>query len=172
VGVALALAKALTAEPPAHVETWLVFTGCEEVGAYGMSAFLDAHAAELEPEAIYLVLEQIGTGFPQLITAEGLIIKRPTQNEVLSLGRQASAVLPEVQLTEKIGEAYSDAMPAIKRGLAALTITGNQATIGEISHWHQLSDTMEHIYLESLQQAFALALEVVLQVDNAISPDS
>jgi len=166
VGVALALADWLTAEPPAHVETWLVFTGCEEVGAYGMSAFLDAHAAELGPETIFLVLEQIGTGNPQLVTAEGLIIKRPVQNGMLSLGRQAGAVLPEIKLTEIVGEAYSDALPAIKRGLAALTITGDQAAIGETSHWHQMSDTMEHIYLESLQQAFALAREVVRQVDS------
>jgi hypothetical protein len=31
---------------------------------------------------------------------------------------------------------------------------------------------MEHIYLESLQQAFSLALELVRQVDNATSPES
>jgi hypothetical protein len=166
VGVALALAEALAAEPPSHVETWLVFTGCEEVGAYGMSAYLEAHAAELGPETLYLVLEQIGTGYPQLVAAEGLIIKRPVQNEVLSLGRQASAVLPEIHVKEQIGGAYSDALPAIKRGLPALTIAGDQAAIGEISHWHQMSDTMDHIYLESLQQAFALALEVVRLVDS------
>jgi hypothetical protein len=161
VGVALALAEKLTAEPPSHTEVWLVFTGCEEVGAYGMFAFLDAHAKELGPETFYLVLEQVGTGRLQLVTAEGLVIKRPVRSEALSLGRQAGAALPEIGLTEKLGEAYSDALPAIKRGLMALTITSAPASIGEVSHWHTLSDTVEHIYPESLQQAFDLALEII-----------
>jgi Peptidase family M28 len=166
VGVALALAEKLAAEPPAHTEVWLVFTGCEEVGAYGMFAFLDAHAEELGAETEYLVLEQVGTGSLQLVTAEGLVIKRPIRSEALLLGRQAGAALPAIGLTEKVGEAYSDALPAIKRGLVAFTITSAPASIGEVSHWHQMSDTVEHIYPETLQQAFDLALEIVQQADR------
>jgi hypothetical protein len=165
VGVALQLAERLSGEPLAHTEIWLVFTGCEEVGAYGMTAFLDQHAEELGADAFYLVLEQVGTGRLQLVTAEGLVIKRPVREEALSFGRKVGAILPELQLTEKVGEAYSDALPAIQRGFLALTITGNPPSVGEPSHWHQLSDTVQYIDPESLQQAFDFSLEIIRQVD-------
>lgn len=167
VGVTLALAHRLAAEPLAHTEVQYVFTGCEEVGAYGMSAYLDRHAGEFNPDTLFLVPEQVGTGRLQMVTAEGLVVKRSTRPEALSLGRQAAAALPELGLTEKLGEAYSDALPAIQRGLAALTITNDPAAIGEVSHWHQMSDTLEHIYPQSLQQAFTLLLEIILQIDQA-----
>jgi Zn-dependent M28 family amino/carboxypeptidase len=163
--VALQLAERLSGEPLAHTEIWLVFTGCEEVGAYGMTAFLDQHAEELGADAFYLVLEQVGTGRLQLVTAEGLVIKRPVREEALSFGRKVGAILPELQLTEKVGEAYSDALPAIQRGFLALTITGNPPSVGEPSHWHQLSDTVQYIDPESLQQAFDFSLEIIRQVD-------
>lgn len=167
VGVTLALAHRLAAEPLAHTEVQFVFTGCEEVGAYGMRAYLDAHAKELGSHTLILVPEQVGTGRLQLVTGEGLVLKRPVRPEALDLGRLAAAALPDLMLTEKLGEAYSDALPAMQRGLTALTITSDPKAIGEESHWHQMSDTLEHIYPDSLKDAYAFILEIILEIDRA-----
>jgi hypothetical protein len=96
VGVALALARRLARQPLARTEVWLALTGCEEVGARGMAAFLDAHAAELGDRAFYLVPDEVGAGRLGYLTADGLVRKHPTHPEALTLARRARAALPEV----------------------------------------------------------------------------
>ncbi|MGC9332912.1 MAG: M28 family peptidase [Anaerolineae bacterium] len=165
VGVVLGLAEQLAREPLNHTDVWLVFTGCEEVAAYGMAAFLDAHAAELG-DAVYVVLDQVGVGRLVYLTADGLILKRKTHPQALGLARQASAALPDVQTTERVGIAYTDAAVATKRGLSALTVVALPPSGDEATHWHQMSDIPNHIDETSLADACAFARQVLHQVDN------
>jgi hypothetical protein len=55
----LALAEKLKAEPLANTEVYLVNTGCEEVGCYGVVDWIKRHANEAR-DADYLVLDNIG----------------------------------------------------------------------------------------------------------------
>jgi len=107
VGVTLALAQQLAEEPPAHTEVWLAFTGCEEAGAHGIVAFLNAHAAELGDDAVYVVLDQVGLGSVTYLTSDGLIIKRRTHPRALKLARGAAAALPDLVTQERAGIAYT-----------------------------------------------------------------
>jgi hypothetical protein len=121
-GVILGLVERLAAEPLAETEVWLAFTGCEEVSAYGMVAFLDAHAAELGDDAVYVILDQVGLGKLMYLTSDGLILKRKTHPFALDLARRADSALPELKVGEQVGIAYTDAAVATKRGLIALTV--------------------------------------------------
>jgi hypothetical protein len=167
VGVALALARRLAQQPLAHTEVWLALTGCEEVGARGMAAFLGAHAAELGDGAFYLILDQVGAGRLGYLTADGMVRKHPTHPEALSLARRARAALPEVQVAERVGIAYTDALVATKRGdvaltLVALPLPGEEAE----THWHQMSDTADRVDPGSLADACAFAWQVLQEVDK------
>jgi len=167
VGAALELGRRLIKEPLARTEVWLVFTGSEEVGAYGMSAFLDAHAAELGERAVYIALEQVGLGGVNYITSEGILIKRPTHPQALALARQAKASLVEFQAGELDGLAYTDVTVATRRGLIALPInTYPRTERGETSHWHQMSDTLDHIDPQALANAQLFAWQVLQTLDQ------
>jgi hypothetical protein len=167
VGVILALAKRLAAEPLAHTEVWLAFTGCEEAAAYGISAFLDAHAAELGDDATYLILDQVGLGRLVVLTADGLILKRRTHPQALDVARQASAALLDKKVDEQVGIAYTDAAVATKRGLIALTVVALPPTgAEEVMHWHQMSDTLEHVDPETLAAAHAFVWQVLQELDR------
>ncbi len=168
VGVTLVLARRLNREPLAHTEVWLAFTGCEEVGAYGMAAFLDAHAQELGSDAVYVILDQVGLGRPMYLTADGLIRKRKTHPRALALARRADKALPGVNVGEHVGLAYTDAAVATKRGLIALTVDALPLPDAEQAmHWHQMSDTPEHVQAGVLANVEAFTWQILQEVDRA-----
>ncbi|MGD8623419.1 MAG: M28 family peptidase [Anaerolineae bacterium] len=166
-GVALALAERLARQPLAHTETWLAFTGCEEVGAYGMIDFLDHHAADLGPETVYVIADQVGAGRLIYLTADGLIRKRKTHPRALALARRAEAALPGLEIVERVGIAYTDALVATRRGLVALTLCAlPRPGEGQGSHWHQMSDTAEHLDEAALTDACAFVWQILQEVDG------
>ena len=168
VGVILALAGQVVQAPLAHTEVWLAFTGCEEVGAYGIGAFLDAHAEELGPEAVYVILDMVGRGTLTYLSSDGLIIKRKTHPRALDLARRAAAALPELETQERPGIAYTDAAVATKRGLIALTLCAVPPSEGEEStHWHQMSDTLDKVDPEALVDAYAFTAQVLKEIEGA-----
>ena len=167
VGVVLELGRHLMKEPLALTEVWLVFTGCEETGAYGMAAFLDAHAKELGDDTAYIILDEAGLGKLQYLTADGLVVKRPTHPRALELAHRAAATLPELSATPRVGIAYTDAAVATKRKLIALSLGClPEIESGETSHWHQMSDTPEHVNVRALQDSLAFTWQVLKEVDK------
>jgi len=168
VAVALDLAGRLRAQPLHHTEVWLAFTGCEEVGAYGMAAFLDAHAGQLGKDAVYLALDLVGIGRPTYLTADGLVLKRRTHPRALDLARAAASALPDLAVRDRVGLAYTDALVATKRGLVALTLCSLPAHgADETAGWHQMSDTPESIEPGSLTAACAFAWQVLQEIDRS-----
>ena len=169
VGVALGLAQRLAAHPLPHSEVWLAFTGCEETGAHGFAAFLDTHSLRLGEDAIYIILDQVGQGELRVLRADGLVRKHPTHPRALELARRAAAALPNVGVQEMTGIAYTDALVATQRGLPALTVCSilSQGT-GAAMHWHQMSDTLQHIERRSLADALAFTWQVLREVDEEV----
>lgn len=167
-GIILAMAERLSQEPLVHTEVWLALTGCEEVAAYGMAAFLDAHQAELGDDAVYIILDQVGLGRLAYLTADGLIVKRKTHPRALELVRQAKAALPDLEVDGHVGIAYTDAAVATKRGLIALTVDALPPPgVEDVMHWHQMSDTLEHVDPQTLADAHAFTWQVLRQIDQS-----
>jgi hypothetical protein len=169
VAVSLALAGHLQEHPLAHTEVSIALTGCEEVGAYGMAAYLEAHAGQLGSETVYIILDQVGAGRIKFLTADGLLLKHKTHPRALHLAREIVVRKPELDAYEGVGLAYTDALRATKRGLIALTlctVPADEAPSG--SNWHQMTDTLEHVIPEDLEKTYQFTLEI-LQSINPIS---
>jgi hypothetical protein len=168
VTIVLELARGLITEPLAHTEIHLALTGCEEVGAYGIAAYLRVHAASLGDDALYLILDEVGLGTIKYLTSDGLILKHKTHPRALELARQAAADLPEVAVREGAGIAYTDALVVTIRGLPALTVCtlpSRHAT--EASHWHQMSDTLEHVDEQALQDVYQFTWQILQNLDRS-----
>ncbi len=168
VGVCLALAARLADEPLEETEVWVALVDDEECGSHGMAAFLDAHAGELGADAVYVILDMVGQGHMLYLANDGLIVKHPTHPKALDLGRRARDARPDLNVREGPGLAYTDALVATKRGLIALTVCcylPEGST--EVSHWHQVSDTMEHVDPSALGEAAEFAWEVLGLVDGS-----
>lgn len=167
VAVTLALAQELLENPLAHTEVYLAFTGCEEVGAYGMAAYLEAYAGKLGPETVYIILDQVGAGSIKFLTADGLLLKHKTHPKALKLAREIVSRRPELGAYEGVGLAYTDALRATKRGLVALTLCTMPAKGAESgSNWHQMTDTLEHVVPEDLEKTYTFTWEILRSVDQ------
>jgi len=167
VATLLALVEQVSQEPLKRTEVNLVFTGCEEVGAYGMSAYLDAHALELGYNAVYIVLDEVGLGVINYLTADGLVLKHKTHPQALKLARQVATKRNDLEIKEIVGIAYTDALPATKRGQIALTICTLPASEDqEQSHWHQMSDTIEFVNRTNLTQVYEYTWELLSHIDK------
>lgn len=164
VGSVLALAARLVREPLRHTEVWLLLTGCEEAASYGMVAFLDAHGDELR-EAAIINLDQVGMGQVSTPVPEGLIIRRKPHPELLALARRVAEAHPELGFREHVGAAYTDAAVAHKRGFKALSLDAMPLAGATQVHWHQMSDTAEHVALDTLGDVHLFVWEMLQMLD-------
>jgi hypothetical protein len=167
VAIVLEMARQLVAEPLRQTEIHLALTGCEEVGAYGSAAYLDAHAGELGEDAMYIILDEVGQGTIKYLTSDGLILKHKTHPHALELARQVAASLPEINTRKGAGIAYTDALVATIRGLPALTLCALPSRAsGEASHWHQMSDTLEHVNESTLRDVTRFTWQILQFIDQ------
>jgi hypothetical protein len=172
VGVILGLVDRLRGEPLSNTEVYLAFTGCEEVGSYGVAAYLDAHAREFGTDTVYLILDEVGLGKIKYLTLDGLIRKHAMHPRALELARAASARCLELGVVEKVGAAYTDALEPTKRALISLTISCDVPPQSqEASHWHQMTDTPEHVDAQTLTDAHVYTWEILRLIDQSQAPE-
>lgn len=168
--VALAMLQKLHAAPLDKTEVRFAFTGCEEVGDYGMRAYLEAHEAELGKDAFYLIIDEVGSGRLKYLTADGLVIKHRTHPYALEVARSTALRRPELKAYEGVGLAYTDALKATRRGLAALTIcTVPEQATEENSNWHKMTDVPENIIPADLRMAYEFCWELLQTIDQSIA---
>jgi hypothetical protein len=153
VGVIVALAHSLAANPPAGVRVILLSTGSEESFMEGMQAFGRRHFAEL-PRATteFVCLECIGS--PQLcvVEAEGMLRMRhyPEQSrEALARAGEAAGV----DLLRGLRTvAATDGLIALRAGYPTCTLGGVDETKFP-SNYHWPTDTPDNLTWESLEGA-------------------
>ncbi|MBE0410405.1 MAG: M28 family peptidase [Anaerolineales bacterium] len=167
VAAVLAIADRLVQTPLENTEVWTVFTGCEEVGAYGMQSFLDTYAANFDDEVVFLILDEVGFGVPKFLSKDGIIRRYQTHPLAMELASRAARSLPEIDVLEKTGIAYTDALVATKRGFIALSIgTHVDSHEEEVSHWHQMSDTVETIQPATLEKIHTFTWALMKEIDQ------
>ncbi len=165
-GVILAVAERLRAEPLINTTVNFIFTDCEETGAHGITAYLNKHANALGKDAIYIILDEVGAGQLKTVTEDGLILKHKTHSRAVQLAREANFGLSHGIVEEK-GEAYTDALPVTMRGLIAITASSAFPNPEQaVSHWHQMSDRIEFIEKQTLQDAHTFTWNVLQNVDT------
>ena len=169
-GVILGLVHRLRVEPLKHTQVHLAFTGCEEVGSYGIQAYLEEYSGELGNQAVFIVLDEVGIGKIKYLSADGLVLKHRTHPQALRLAGEISSAHPELETVERVGLAYTDALSATKRGLISLTVcTEADPKSGSVSHWHQMSDTLDTLEPETLQRAHQFVWEILQEIDRQAS---
>jgi len=167
VGVCLALAEELQDHPLKQTQVWFVFTDCEETGCDGMKYFLNDHGAELGENAVFIILDEVGYSDIKYLSADGLIVKHPTHPKAIELVQKAGEALPGIPIESKVGQAYTDALVATKYDKIALTLVSTPKE-NEAGHWHQMSDTMEHLDAKSLENALAITRQLLKDIDQQV----
>jgi len=165
VGVVMSLASDLACNPLRHTEVWVVFTGCEEAGCYGMMDFLDRHGSELA-NAAFIDLEGVGAGQLRYSTWEGMIRRFPSHPDLVALANQVAQQHPEWPI-KGVGlrAGFTEAGLIVARGYRGLCLIALD-TGGFLPGWHQPGDTVENIEPEALERAQRFVAEMLALWDS------
>ncbi len=170
VATVLALAERLVAEPLEHTEVWIVLTGCEEVGAYGIDAFLKAHGHELR-DANFINVDMVGVGMPALLTREGLVRSYHPHPELLRIALEVAAEHPDWNAGAHEGGAYTDMGVIVKHGYKGLVIDSivppEHPAAPYMGYWHQQRDTFSNVERACLEKVHRFTWELLKRLDAA-----
>ncbi len=164
VGVVLTMAEWLAERPLDHTELWFLFSGCEEVGCYGMRAFLDEYGAELGQEARFIDFEMVAQGIPGVLWKEGILTQYEYDPELVQLAEEAAAAVWRPAF-RKVGGAYGESVVTTQRGYRSVTLNAVLPKTGEPVAWHRPDDDFRVVDRETLGQVVAWGLEIVRRLD-------
>lgn len=166
VGTLLALGEHLRAEPLAHTEVWLAFTGCEEVGAQGMMALLDEYGTVLK-EALFVDFEMVGIGERLVyMQQEGIVRPKRITADVESLVRQVGGALDLEPLGAGGLGALTEIGVALERGHRGVCFLSRRAESRFPPEWHRLTDVPGRLEPAALGRIHALAWRLLEAVEG------
>jgi len=171
VGVNLSLAERLVKEPLQRTEVWVLCSGCEEVGCYGMLAFLKAHKEKLG-QAYFIDLEGVGVGQLYYASREGMTKAYPSHPELVAMAEKVAARRPELIAGPKVLAAgYTETGVVVKEGLKGITLIALSRQ-GFLPYWHQPEDTINKIEEETLARAHEFVWEMMREIDGGHNRDA
>jgi hypothetical protein len=165
VGVNLSLAERLVREPLQRTEVWVLCSGCEEVGCYGMLAFLKAHKDELR-QAYFIDLEGVGVGRLYYASREGMTRAYRSHPELVAMAEKVAARRPGLIAGPKVLPAgYTETGVVVKEGLKGITLVALSPQ-GFLPYWHQPGDTVDKMEEETLAKAHEFVWEMMQEIDG------
>jgi hypothetical protein len=165
VAVLLTMAEWLAERPLDHTELWFLFSGCEEVGCYGMRAFLDEYGDELSQDACFIDFEMVAQGIPGVLEKEGILTQYKYDPELIKLAEEAAKSVWRPAF-RKTGGAYGESVVTTQRGFRSVTLNAVLPDTGEPIAWHRPDDDMRVVDRETLGCVVAWGLEILRRIDG------
>ena len=166
VATLLDLAARLKAEPLAHTEVVLLFTGCAEAGAVGMTDFLDKDAPPRH-NSTFINLEMVGAGrlgYAMQSGASAFSSTRPSP-QITVLAASIARDNPALRANGVNLPLVDELAPIVARGYEAITIVGYDDH-GEPAHWHRASDMLAGIEADTLVRASQYVTHILQALDS------
>lgn len=153
VSILLAAAEALKDQPLLNTEVTLLFTGCEEVGCTGLTAYLK----QFKPapaNSVWFDIEMVGTGRLCYTTHHGVsyLTEYTPDPAVVKLAEQTAQAHPELDVIGKPMLIVEEVAVLRNEGYPAICLAGYNAQ-GYLPNWHRLSDNLENIEPATLERA-------------------
>ena len=140
-------------------EVWFVATGAEEVGTFGMQAFLAQYGEEIR-DALIINLDNVGAGQLSWVTSEGMARRYHANARLIGLAKRMSRE-HEILVKPRAYKGLStDATPALARGFKAMTLMAFDQS-GLPVNWHWKTDTSDAIEPEVVQRATDLVTHMI-----------
>jgi hypothetical protein len=165
---ALELARRLTAEPPRHLDVWVVFPGAKEGLMLGMREWMRAHQDELDPRrTFFLNIDNVGAGIPRVVRAEGFVILYQHDPRLVELGRSIAG--EGITATPHVWRLGTDGTIPPMRGFSSITVCCTDEH-GRIPHYHRHSDIPENVDPATLEATIEFVDELARRIDEQVVP--
>ena len=163
VAAAIAMTRALQADPPRNLTVELVLQGAGETEGLGLRTYLRVHKRELKAiSPIVLGIAASGAGRPAWWISDGRLVPLQYAKTLRTLAAQTTAAPHR-------GRGATPALPARAAGLPAIAI-GCLDGRGLAPRSHQRTDTPDHIDNAALDHIQELGLALVRAIDASLGP--
>lgn len=166
VAAAIDLAERWAGEPIDNVELVVLLCGCEESGALGAAAWLDAHRAELKTgSSSFLVLDTLGYGPPRFLGTEHTLAAVPVRypRKMLDVCKNAAQRLGLNGAGPYTLPTASDATAFLNRGIPGAAVLTFEDGV-YIPNYHQMTDTSERLDFDVAWRATHFGWEVLKEL--------
>lgn len=165
VAVLLACARSFLEDPLRHTRVMVVFTGSEESGLWGFSAFLSRHGQTLR-DAAFVNVDNVGAGTLRFTEGEGMLLPLPTDRTLVRLAREVSGRHPALQAKPITYTTMStDLLVGLVKGFRGLSVLATDAD-GLIPNWHWPTDVPSRVEDAALLRAWLFVEGLVRRVDT------
>jgi hypothetical protein len=164
--IVLSLSERLVRSPLKHVDVWVMCSGCEEVGSYGVQAFVKRHRSELA-RLIAINIDNVGgKGAGVCYTSvEGMVIRYKPVPELIGLAETIKAERPDFNAYAKpFTTLHTDATCLMVNKVPSLSFVGLTPD-GVIPNWHQVTDTFERVDATPIECTEEFVLELLRRLD-------
>ena len=169
VATALALARALDAAPPAHLEVELVLTGAGDSEQLGLRRHLRAHRAERSAaNTVVLGIASCAGGTPHWWRSDGALVPLRYARRLRDLAARIATDEPHLGLAPHAGRGSGPAFPGRRAGLPAMTI-GCLDPDELPPRSHHRDDTPDAIDPEAVDAAVQFGLLLIDGIDAAVA---
>jgi hypothetical protein len=165
VAVLLQLAKVYSRRKPHNTKLWLAYTGAGDAGAMGLKRLTSKYRRDLRG-AYFIVLDQVGRGFPVCYRREGRLIPFRGNRHLLSLSRRISDIHAHYGVAFKRNSLYiSEGYQLLSRGKRALTI-GSREKSRYPRYWRWQKDDYSNIDPRTLRLTADFVQAMVDNIDR------
>ncbi len=172
VATVLSLADELSANPPAHLDVWVLLTGAEECLQEGMRSFVRAHRGDLDRETTYFVnVDTVGRGNVRFEAGAGWVVTYQLNRRLVELCNAIATADREDSNRYKarplVHGVAGDSMPPRIAGFPATAISCRN-DLNYVPGNHTPDDTPERVDPAALDRAHGFALELVRALDRDV----
>jgi hypothetical protein len=169
VAAVLSAADELTANPPEHLDVWVVLTGSEESFCEGSRAFVRARLKQLDRHLTYFVnLDSVSDGQVAYEISQGAVISLPHDRQLIELCEAlAAAGAAGGSGARPIRHPLlDDALPPRVRRMRSITLRTTDAE-GNLAPWyHTQDDVPERVDPAALTRATDFAVALARLIDR------
>ena len=165
----LALAERLKGEPLNQTAVYLVNTGCEEVGCFGIIDFIQRHRAGAARDARYLVLDNIaGRGSDvNYVLDETLLLPVASDAGLLKVAEKVAQANPEIGAKPwHYRGLTSELAVATAHGAKALGLLDFDPKTGTPPNFHTRRDNMSNIDAAVLERTEQFVWAILKEIDG------
>jgi hypothetical protein len=144
--IILDIARKVVEEPLRNLEIWILCSGSEEVGSYGIQAFIKENKSALKNFWGINIDNVGGKGVGVCYTSsEGMIFRVNPSPELIRLADQVKADLNKIEIYSlPYNMLHTDGTCMMLNGIPTISIVGLTPG-GEIPDWHRQSDIFNNI---------------------------
>ncbi len=165
VGVLLALADSLKADPLEHTEVVLLFTGAQETFNDGLQVYLDRFAPSRDLST-FIDIDSVGAGDVAYVTRQGLSVfsdTRPSPH-ITALAAATARKHADLQVSGREQTTINAVINLVRQGYEAIGITA-VGSDGAPPHRHQISDILANIEPDTPTRAVKYILALAREID-------